>query len=423
MTNRDSVTFGAVGDIALYGNVASQVEKAGIDWPFEMMRSELNRADVLFGNLECVAIPDDYPRKELDPSGLVTLLPGELVGSGLRRAGFDVLNLAQNHVLDAGSVGMEHTQRAMEAAGLKTGGVGATQDAARKLTVVEHGGLRLGFLCYCEDSNYTLGTRGPCYAYYTSDAVLEDIACHRTEVDILVVSVHADIEFMPTPSVPRLAAFREFARAGAHIVLGHHPHVPQGCEIVDGCLIAYSLGNFVFPAKSSDYMRRHLPRTARSFLLLAEVDKQGVRSFQRIAFEIGGEDNERPVPLEADAKGEIDDYLARLDAHLDDDDFVRSTWRNVARRQLSNYVKQVVKLRPPRGSRWRRMLHAALRRVYTPEVQVDMDRVVDELVGRLCLTAENRAWMEEILAAGSERWEQRNSEPRDPLHRPHYRFS
>ena len=54
---------------------------------------------------------------------------------------------------------------------------------------------------------------------------------------------------------------------------------------------------------------------------------------------------------------------------------------------------------------------------------IDVDRLLDDLVPRLSLAAENRSWMTESLELGRERWNSRNAESPDPLHRPHYRFS
>lgn len=227
---RDTVTLGAVGDIALTGAIGAAARAHGLDWPFEPMRAELGRADVLFGSMESVLLPEDYPESEVDPRGLVSRVPGPDAGAAFRRAGFDFLNLAANHVLDAGTAGLEYTARVLREGGLATAGVGPTQLESRALVTLEKHGMTFGFLCYCEDSNYSLGTRGPCHAYYTREGVLDDVALHRGSVDVLVVSIHADLEFMPTPSVPRLETFREIAGAGATVVLGHHPRrCPSRC--------------------------------------------------------------------------------------------------------------------------------------------------------------------------------------------------
>jgi hypothetical protein len=143
-------------------------------------------------------------------------------------------------------------------------------------------------------------------------------------------------------------------------------------------------------------MKNNGPHTAHSFLLLAEVGKDGVRSFERVPFEIGEPPEERPAPLEGAARDGMLAYLADLDAKLKDDEFVRRTWRAVAKNLLATYIKRAAE----RGA----------------------DGVLEELVGRLCLVRENRTWMEEILAMGREHWEAQQRE-RDPLHRPHYRFA
>ena len=106
--------FGAVGDISLAGRVGDDAAAYGADWLFERMGPTLARADVLFGNMESVAIPDDYPRDQVDPAGLVSLLPGHEGAAALKRAGFDFMNMAANHVLDAGRVGMDHTRACLE---------------------------------------------------------------------------------------------------------------------------------------------------------------------------------------------------------------------------------------------------------------------------------------------------------------------
>jgi poly-gamma-glutamate synthesis protein (capsule biosynthesis protein) len=76
--------------------------------------------------------------------------------------------------------------------------------------------------------------------------VLKDIDSLGNEADYVVVSCHWGIEFVdfPSPNIKRLA--RQMADAGADIILGHHPHVPQGIEKYKDSIIFYSLGNFLF---------------------------------------------------------------------------------------------------------------------------------------------------------------------------------
>lgn len=332
-----SVILGAVGDIALFGDVAKQTHARGPAWPMEAMFPVLRKADILFGNMESVVLPPDFPAGRIDPFGMETKFDGT---PALKEAGFDFMNLANNHILDGGTVGMFHTRKVIESHGIVTGGIGKTQEEARQMKVIERQGLRFGFLCYAEDTNYTLGTKGPCHAYYDPETILEDIRHNRSKVDVLVVSVHADLEFSETPSVPRRAIARRFAQSGATLVLQHHPHVPQGVEMIGKSLIAYSLGNFCFSVHTDPYLRARLPNTARSFVLLATVTRDGVASFSRTPCEILPPPQQRPVPLTGKHKGRMLAYFEELDRMVQDDDVVRENWRRSCNAAPGNRTPQ-----------------------------------------------------------------------------------
>ena len=387
---REPCTFGAVGDIVLWGPVASEMQQRGTSWLLEEVLPILGRADVLFGNLECAIVPPDFPDDEIDPRGMVGKFDGTLA---LKDAGFDFLNLANNHILDGGTIGLLNTPRVLQAHGILTGGVGTTQSEARQLHVLDKAGLRWGFLSYAEDSNYSLSTAGPCYAYYEPDVVLEDIAGARPEVDVLVVSIHADLEFMETPSPRRREAFRQFARAGATLVLGHHPHVPQGVEQVGDSLVAYSLGNFVFHAHTSSYLSAHLPNTARSFVLLAEVSRSGVQSFTRVPVQIVPAPGQRPVPATGVEAEAMSRYLEELDRMVMDDGCVKGNWRAASIDKLMTSLRYAASL--------------------------DDQQAVLNTLTRMFLVAENRAWVDEVGVALTETWE-RQREHVDPHHRPSF---
>ncbi len=390
-----TVTFGAVGDIAFHEGMAESLTANGMGWPFAKVQPLLARAQVLFGNFEFPFRPPGFPAEELDPAGSLSVVPGPDGAEALRRAGFDVLNLAANHVLDAGSMGLDYTQSCLREAGIRTGGVGYSQAEARRMEVIECDGLTFGFLCYAEDSNWLLGATNPGPAYYELATVLEDVRTHRDEVDILVVSIHGDLEFLPVPAPVRIANSRLIAGAGADIILEHHPHVPQGVEMADGALIAYSLGNFVFGAHSDAYIKRNGPHTAHTFVLLVEADRDGVRSFERVPCVIAAPPDERPQPAEGADREQLGAYFEQLDRWLGDEEFVRQTFRKRATELLGSFIKRAA--------------------------ERDVEAVIEEMVGRAVLVAENRSWMDEILAMAREHWAQVSASS-DPYRRPNYRF-
>jgi capsule synthesis protein PGA_cap len=409
------VTLAAVGDIALCHYLGEQALASGVDWPFAHLASTFAKADLRFGNMESIVLPPDFPEDRIDPAGLVSKSDAT---EALKAAGFDFLNLATNHVLDGGTLGMFHTRDRIEALGITTGGVGQTQAEARQMKVLEARGLRFGFLCYAEDSNYTLSTNGPSHAWYDPETVLEDIATHRDKVDVLVVSVHADLENIETPSPKRRESFREFARAGARLVLGHHPHVPQGVELFEGSLLAYSLGNCYFFPHTRPWMKHKRPHTAHSFVLLADIAPDGVRSFSRVGFELREPPDLRPNVLEGPDAADLDAYFTELDRMCQDDDNVRSNWRRIALSRLETTLNALPKLDRTRNT-WRGRVLRRLDRLFGRDDRVDIERVLDLYLARLLLVAENRNWVDEVLEEVRERWE-RQKACTDPHHRPQH---
>lgn len=385
-----TVTFGAVGDIDMSRGSAQNMKANGMMWPFEKMLPALRQAQVLFGNFESVILPANFPMDMADPKGMVDQFDGS---EALAGAGFDFMNLAANHILDGGVVGMFSTQERIEARGIATGGIGHDSDQARRMRVIQKAGLKWGFLCYCEDTNYSLSSRGPGHAYYVIQDILDDVRANRPAVDVLVVSIHADLEFMETPSAPRRENFRRIAAAGATIVLGHHPHVPQGIELIDGSLIAYSLGNFFFRSHSGKYMKENGPHTAESFVLLAEVSPGRVESFRRIPAFMDEPPNERPVPAEGERQRQLLAYFEELDRKVRDDAIVAANWRAISLAHLDSYLE----------------------RFKTASRQ----DVLEDFLGRLLLVAENRSWVDEVMAAAKERWDRQASQVHQH-HRPHF---
>jgi poly-gamma-glutamate capsule biosynthesis protein CapA/YwtB (metallophosphatase superfamily) len=161
----------------------------------------------------------------------------------LRRAGFTVMNLANNHAFDFGQEGLDQTIAALDRVGLlHTGRPG-------EITVQRVGRIRVA----------TVG-----FAPYPWAASLTDIAGARKLVraadrvaDVVVVTMHAGAEGQDRQHVSRgterfLGENRgdpvRFAHAvvdaGADLVVGSGPHVLRGMEWYKGRLIAYSLGNF-----------------------------------------------------------------------------------------------------------------------------------------------------------------------------------
>ena len=248
------ITVTAVGDIMLAGQAAPTVASRGFDHPFGGTAAELRKGDIVVGNLEA---PLTGGGAEFAGKRFRFRVRPE-AAAALRRTGFDVLTLANNHIMDFGSQGLADTLTSLGRAGLGHTGAGATLAEARRPALVEAKGRRVAFLAYSltYPEEFYAGTGRPGTAQGIAARVAEDIARARHTAEHVVVSFHwgAELAGMPKPYQQRAA--RAAIDAGADLVLGHHPHVLQGIERYRGRTIIYSLGNFAFGS-----MSRHADRS------------------------------------------------------------------------------------------------------------------------------------------------------------------
>lgn len=193
----------------------------------------LNEADLLFGNLESV-ISDNFNENENEiPPKLMA--PVESM-SVLERAGFDVLNLANNHILDHGPACVEETVTLLNSKGINSIGNPLKEE---KGLCLERRGQNICFLgYYLLDLNDEVARK----------TVTSAVKARNDSNSLTIVSLHWGVgtEHMRHPSPEQVSFARNLIELGADIILGHHSHTFQPIETYDGGLIAYSLGNFIF---------------------------------------------------------------------------------------------------------------------------------------------------------------------------------
>lgn len=243
----DTLTLTCVGDVMLGRGVARICTEQGSDYPFLRVAPLLRQADLTFGNLESplTDLPTRFPR--------VNALRGspEMAGA-LRRAGFDVLSLANNHAIDYGRPGLAQTRQVLRQAGIVPVGAGPTLPVAEQGVVVLARGLPVGFLAF-SNFPYTDFVHDPARE---SIVLLSEEALRRTvppltrRCAILVVSFHWGREGDRTVTEEERRLAHLAVDLGADLVVGHHAHVRGEIEQYRGRLIAYCLGNLVFDGDS-----------------------------------------------------------------------------------------------------------------------------------------------------------------------------
>jgi poly-gamma-glutamate synthesis protein (capsule biosynthesis protein) len=376
----NTITLAAVGDICICGYIRENVRKHGAGWPFELVRDAL-RADMAFGNLECVA----YKPGAAEPQARLQMIMDWNEGAGLKEAGFSVLGLANNHILDFGAEHGLQTAGFCESQGIAHVGFGPDQAQARQSAMIERGGIKVGFLSYCEDIPALKRQVTPGPAYISEPNILEDIdELKDSGADVVVVSLHADVEFVDWPAPHRVAMSRRLVDAGADVVLEHHPHVTQGVEAYGDGLIAYSLGNFVFPVHGNNYQRTGSPWTDKSFILRVALSKEGYVSHELVPVQI--EESGRPAVMSAEAAQAFLERHERISADLADPEALERAWLETARRYVRVNIEWLVERLRDKG-----MDNASdefLQRLFYDENLPWLGRAIEDLMERL----PPRAW-------------------------------
>ena len=237
-----AVTLAATGDIIM-GDAPDRLPPEGGRGMFDAVEPLL-AADLVMGNLE-EPLTDENGYVKCKPAvkGCNQFRVPPEYAAHVRDAGFDVLNLANNHSYDYGAGGYRSTQRALERYGLAyTGG-------PNQVTVAEFDGVRVGVLGFSP------------YAYSNSllniAAAKAAVARAASQVDLVVVQAHMGAEGPDRSHVRRgtemflgenrgdpVTFSHAVIDAGADLVIGHGPHILRGMEFYRGRLVAYSLGNF-----------------------------------------------------------------------------------------------------------------------------------------------------------------------------------
>ena len=236
----------AVGDIMLGDSlikighgVRSELNRADEQDLFSDVKSTLNSGDIIFGNLEAVT-SDINVGKDVD-SRSYRASP-KLVPI-LRDAGFSILNIANNHIMQHGLDAFIETIQLLVEHGIEPLGYCPSQNW-QKPVIFEVNSLKIGFLGYSLHHEHF--EEVPHYCIGDKEKIISDIDHYKDQVNCMIISLHWGDEYIDRPSPEQVKLAREIIDAGANLILGHHPHMVQGVERYHDGLIAYSLGNFVF---------------------------------------------------------------------------------------------------------------------------------------------------------------------------------
>lgn len=235
----------AVGDIMLNRGVEYMVKKYGegdYNFPFLKIKEDLDRADILFGNLESVI------SNKGEKVGSIYSFRAELEAiGGLNFAGFNIVSISNNHSFDYGRLALEDSMNILKENNINYVGGGFNKKEARKGVLIEVKGTKIAFLGYTgvglENWQAKENISG---INWIRENMKEDIIEAKEKSDLVVVSFHFGEEYKEIENDNQRYWSKFAIDNGADLILGHHPHVIQPIENYKEGIIFYSLGNFVF---------------------------------------------------------------------------------------------------------------------------------------------------------------------------------
>ncbi len=214
---------------------------------FELVKNEIERADVTIANLEVTLGGKPY-------TGYPQFSAPDEYLYAIKDAGFDVLLTSNNHSLDRGRKGLERTILMLDSLHIPYLGTYINKEERKRLYpyLLEQKGFRIALL------NYTYGTNGievtppNIVNYIDKEIMAEDIrAAQAMNPDAIIACMHWGIEYQSLPNKEQIQLTDWLLQQGVTHVIGGHPHVVQPMELrtdsTDNSqhLVVYSLGNLI----------------------------------------------------------------------------------------------------------------------------------------------------------------------------------
>ncbi|CAL9466282.1 CapA family protein [Streptomyces sp. Tu 3180] len=250
-----SFTVAAAGDVLIHPELVEQAAKdaeetgegeAGLDFGplLAGVKPVISKADLAICHMET---PVGKPEGPFE--GYPEFLVPPQVLTALKDVGYDTCSTASNHTYDHGLTGVRRTLDVMDEVGLGHTGSARSAEEAKRINIREVNGVKVAHLAYSWESFLNPTPEKQKWAFNrlsTEEIKKAETRARGQGAEVVILTVHWGLEHYNEPSVPQLQlAQRLTEETGVDLVIGHHAHVVQPVQKVNGTWIAYSLGNQV----------------------------------------------------------------------------------------------------------------------------------------------------------------------------------
>lgn len=244
-----------VGDGLLHSSVYKDAYQNGVydfSTQLQYIKPIIKNYDLAFYNQESI-----LGGTEIGLSDYPTFNSPQEFGDDMLDMGFNLVSLANNHTLDRGVNGVEHScEYWSKHKDILWAGSYCSSEDASEIKIKEKNNIKYTLLAYTYGTNGIKVPEGKDYLVniYSDEKAKSDIEKVRDKVDLLIVSMHWGDEYKLEPTEKQKKQAEYLSKLGVDIIIGTHPHVVEPITYINNTLVIYSLGNFISAqSTNSDY--------------------------------------------------------------------------------------------------------------------------------------------------------------------------
>lgn len=293
---------------------------------------EIKNTDFSIANLETPIIKNYNP---IEKTGGIFGSPEGILNS-ISKSGISFLNLANNHILDHGGIGLETTIEALQKYGFEFSGAGKNIKDASKPYVKKIGDKKIGILTYAEHEFSIAGHSSAGANPLDIIDFIDKVKVLKIECDFIILLYHGGKEnySLPTPNQQRLCRF--FIKQGVNIVVCQHSHTAGAYEELYGGVIFYGQGNFLFDPKpiKKDWLYK-------GFLIDLKINSDDSFDYKLLPY-IHNSFEGKKSGIRLMRKDESDIFINKIN-YLNEQmnsnpDFIDNEWRNLSLSLKNTYL-------------------------------------------------------------------------------------
>ena len=323
------------GDFCPIGRTEKYLKEKRFQDLFNGFEKITNQVDYSIVNFECPITNSD---KTIDKTGPCIKTENLNSLKALKFAGFDMLTLANNHILDYSSSGVLDTIKYCKAEKFEIIGAGKNINEASDPVIIELEGVKIGFLNIAENEFCAATDNTPGASTFDFVNNSKSIKSLNNQVDKIVLIYHGGREHYQLPTPNQRKRFRYFIELGVDAIVGHHTHCVGGYEFYKGKPIIYSLGNFIF-----DYKKKYQTGkwTEGMSVILSLENKNESFNFKLLPH-IQGHINDSSLNiLNGNDKEHFLKKINDLSNSITNDEIFFNEWRKYIKTQESYYLSSL----------------------------------------------------------------------------------